>query len=59
MKNTVGFRVLGGLLMIASLVSGCVAGSTIAHDDSPGSTQRESGPVLCRDGSTPPCNDRD
>ncbi len=46
------------LLIAASLACGCVAGSTISHEDSPGATKRDAGPALCRDGSTPPCNDR-
>jgi hypothetical protein len=46
------------LLIAASLASGCVAGSQISHEDSPAATKRDQGPVLCRDGTTPPCNDR-
>jgi hypothetical protein len=46
-------------LAIAYLVSGCVAGSLISHEDSLGTPKRDSGPTLCRDGSVPPCNDRD
>ena len=52
MKNIVSFFV------VAFLMSGCVAGSTIGHEDSPAATKRDAGPELCRDGSTPPCNDR-
>jgi hypothetical protein len=59
MKNIVSFRTLGGCILIAYLMVGCAAGSTISHEDSPGATKRDSGPALCRDGSTPPCNDRD
>jgi hypothetical protein len=46
------------LLIAAYLATGCVAGSNISHEDSPGATKRDAGPALCRDGSTPPCNDR-
>jgi hypothetical protein len=46
-------------LIAAWLISGCVAGGNISHEDSPAATKRDSGPTLCRDGSTPPCNDRD
>jgi hypothetical protein len=58
-KNIIGFPMVGSLLLITFLMVGCVAGSTISHEDSPGATKRDSGPALCRDGSTPPCNDRD
>ena len=50
-------RLIAGFLMAMYLVSGCANGN-IAHDDSEGATKREGGPVLCKDGSTPPCNDR-
>jgi hypothetical protein len=46
------------LMIAALLTTGCVAGSNISHEDSPGATKRDAGPSLCRDGSTPPCNDR-
>jgi hypothetical protein len=46
-------------LLVGCLLAGCVAGSRVAHDDSPGMTRQDGGPVLCRDGTTPPCNDRD
>jgi hypothetical protein len=59
MKNIVSFLMVGSFLLIAYLMAGCVAGSNISHEDSPGATKRDSGPALCRDGSTPPCNDRD
>jgi hypothetical protein len=44
-------------LLIAASLCGCVAGGNIAHEDSPGATKHDA-PTLCRDGSTPPCNDR-
>jgi len=46
------------MLIAAYLATGCVSGSNIAHEDSLGVTARDAGPTLCRDGSTPPCNDR-
>jgi hypothetical protein len=49
-----------GLMFAAFLITGCAASSgSISHEDSAGTVKREDGPVLCRDGSTPPCNDRD
>jgi hypothetical protein len=45
-------------LLIAACLAGCVAGSNVSHEDSPGAVKRDAGPVLCKDGSTPPCNDR-
>jgi len=54
-------RVKAMIAVIAAawLTCGCVSGSTIPHDDSPAVTNRDAGPALCRDGSTPPCNNRD
>lgn len=49
MKHWVGFCVA------AWIISGCAAGSAISHDDSPGATNRDAGPVLCTDATTPPC----
>jgi hypothetical protein len=46
------------LIIAASLASGCASGSRISHEDSPAAVERDQGPVLCRDGTTPPCNDR-
>ena len=45
-------------LLIAAWLAGCVAGGNVSHEDSPGAVKRDAGPVLCKDGSTPPCNDR-
>ena len=59
MKNIASFSRVGSLLLIGYLMVGCVMGSGVSHEDSPGATKRDSGPALCRDGSTPPCNDRD
>ena len=47
------------LALAAFLLSGCVAGSLMAHEDSPAAVERDQGPALCRDGTTPPCNSRD
>ncbi len=52
-------RALASLFIAAYLISGCIGGGNMTHEDSPGATKRDSGPALCRDGSTPPCNDRD
>jgi hypothetical protein len=49
---------LGTVLVIYSLLSGCVAGSTLSHDDGPGAANRDAGPLLCRDGEVPPCTPR-
>lgn len=45
-------------VLTAALLAGCMAGGNISHEDSPGAKKSDSGPALCRDGSTPPCNDR-
>jgi hypothetical protein len=47
------------LLIAACLVSGCVAGTNMTHEDSPAAVNRDEGPALCRDGTTPPCITRD
>ncbi len=47
------------LFIAAWLLSGCLTGGNVTHEDSPGAVKRDAGPALCRDGSTPPCNDRD
>lgn len=59
MKTIVSCFTLGSLLLTVNLMTGCVSGGNVTHEDSPGATKRDSGPALCRDGSTPPCNDRD
>ncbi|HEY1312669.1 MAG TPA: hypothetical protein VGE92_02270 [Steroidobacteraceae bacterium] len=46
------------MLIAAYLTCGCVSGGNVTHEDSPAATQRDAGPALCRDGTTPPCNDR-
>ncbi|GAC1478136.1 MAG: hypothetical protein NVS1B6_19550 [Steroidobacteraceae bacterium] len=45
-------------LLLAACLAGCVAGSNVSHEDSPAAVKRDAGPALCKDGSTPPCNDR-
>ena len=45
------------LLIAAYLISGC-ADTGIAHEDGPAAKKGSEGPALCRDGTTPPCNDR-
>jgi hypothetical protein len=47
------------LFIAAYLLSGCVAGSLMTHEDSPAAVKRDEGPALCRDGTTPPCVSRD
>jgi hypothetical protein len=51
-------KAIVSLVVVAWLASGCMAGGNVTHEDSPGAVKRDSGPTLCRDGSTPPCNDR-
>ncbi len=46
------------LLLATCLLAACVAGSNISHDESPSPDKHDGGPVLCRDGGTPPCNTR-
>jgi hypothetical protein len=52
-------KTIVSLIVATYLMSACVAGSTISHEDSPAAVQRDAGPALCRDGSTPPCVSRD
>jgi hypothetical protein len=52
-------KTIVSLFVAAWLISGCLTGGNVSHEDSPGATKRDEGPALCRDGSTPPCNDRD
>jgi hypothetical protein len=47
------------LVIAAYLVCGCAAGSGMTHEDSAAGVNRDEGPALCRDGTTPPCNARD
>jgi len=59
LKEDGTMKTLISLLLGACLAAGCVTGGNITHEDSPGAVKRDAGPSLCRDGSTPPCNDRD
>jgi uncharacterized protein YceK len=43
------------VVIVTCLLSGCVAGSTVSHDDDPAAVKRDQGPSLCRDGTPPPC----
>jgi hypothetical protein len=56
-------KIVFSLLIAAWMASGCaVEGASegnVTHADSPGATNRDAGPALCRDGTTPPCNTRD
>jgi hypothetical protein len=58
-QQGIPMRIFASLFIAAYLLYACASGSNISHEDSPGATKRDSGPALCRDGSTPPCNDRD
>jgi hypothetical protein len=46
------------LVAAACLMSGCMAGSAISHEDDPAAVKRGAGPDLCRDGTAPPCTPR-
>jgi hypothetical protein len=49
---------IAALLICACVMTGCVAGSAVSHDDSPAAVKRDQGPDLCRDGTAPPCTPR-
>jgi hypothetical protein len=51
-------KLIAGFLMGLVMLSGCASGN-IPHADGEGAAKRDAGPMLCHDGSTPPCNDRD
>jgi hypothetical protein len=51
-------KLITSLFVAAWLASGCIAGSTVSHDDDPAAVKREGGPTLCRDGTAPPCTPR-
>ncbi len=57
-KPGVGMKTYFSLLVAAFVMSGCVAGGNITHEDSPAAEKRSEGPSLCRDGTVPPCNTR-
>ena len=52
-------KVVISLFIVACLTAGCIGPGGVTHEDSPGMVNRDLGPTLCRDGTTPPCNDRD
>jgi hypothetical protein len=52
-------KTIVSLIIATFLMTACVAGSTVSHEDSPAAVKRDAGPALCRDGSTPPCVSRD
>ena len=47
------------VLLAACVLTGCVAASTSPGDDSPAAGNQDRTPALCRNGTPPPCNDRD
>lgn len=51
-------KLIVSLVAAACLMSGCVAGSAISHEDDPAAVKRDTGPDLCRDGTAPPCTPR-
>jgi hypothetical protein len=47
-------------VLLAACLAGCLGnGGNIPHEDSEGSTPRNEGAPLCRDGTPPPCVIRD
>ena len=53
-------KIIASFLVAATLLAGCT--STVdnnPHEDGAVAVPRESGPALCKDGTTPPCNTRD
>jgi len=51
-------KTLASLLAAACLLASCVSGSNVSHEESTSPDKQDGGPVLCRDGTTPPCNTR-
>jgi hypothetical protein len=47
-----------GCLIVTYVISGCVAGDAVSHEDDPAAVKRDQGPALCRDGTVPPCTPR-
>jgi hypothetical protein len=58
MKGITAVAGIAAVLAGAYIVSGCVAGSAVSHEDDPAAVQRDQGPDLCRDGTAPPCTPR-
>lgn len=54
-RSTTCLMLLG---VLTGTVGGCVAGSTVSHEDDPAAVKRSQGPALCRDGTAPPCTPR-
>jgi hypothetical protein len=52
-------KAIVSLFIVGCLTAGCIGPGAITHEDSPAAYNRDAGPALCRDGTTPPCNDRD
>ena len=47
------------VLLAAWMLAGCVAAGTAPGDDGPAVGNPDRTPTLCRNGTPPPCNDRD
>ncbi len=58
MRVTLMKQIATVMLMI-SVLGGCVAGNPVTHADDPAASTPSQGPVLCRDGTAPPCVPRD
>lgn len=53
-------KTVTAFMVAAWMVSGCLTmGSAVPHEDGATSVSRDAGPMLCRDGTAPPCNSRD
>jgi PBP1b-binding outer membrane lipoprotein LpoB len=48
-------KLIGSLVLVAVMISGCVAGDAVSHADDPAAEKRDQGPALCQDGTAPPC----
>jgi len=57
-KIMFGLLAMLSVLSLPSLLSGCVAGDAVSHEDDPAAVKRDQGPDLCRDGTAPPCTPR-
>lgn len=51
-------KLLISLLAVTSMMTGCISGDAVSHEDDPAAVKRDQGPDLCRDGTTPPCTPR-
>ncbi len=53
-------KIMASFVLAASLLVGCAStGTNNPHADGEAPVQPDSGPTLCKDGTTPPCNIRD